>query len=50
MYRQSIHAICVFYNNKYQLSLMNLHDVLHYGKHAAKRVDAQCDKPATELS
>jgi len=29
---------------------MNPHDELHYGKRAANKVDAQCDKLATELS
>ena len=35
--------------DKYHLLLTNPHDALHHGKRAAK-VDAQCDKLATELS
>ena len=30
--------------------LINPHDTLHHGKRVANKVDAQCNKPVTELS
>ena len=38
------------YTNKDQLWLTNPRDALHHGERAANKVDAQCDKLATELS
>jgi len=40
-------------SNKYQLSLPNPRDALHHGKRPANKGgldDAQCDRPANELS
>jgi len=37
-------------NDKYPLSLANPRNALHHGKRAQTKVDAHCDKRATELS
>jgi len=37
-------------NYKYQLSMTNPRDALHHANVLQTKVDAQCDKLATELS
>jgi len=43
-------TFCINIYNKYQVSLMNPRDTLHYGNVLQTKVDAQSDKLATELS
>jgi len=43
-------AVAAAIHDKYQLSLTNSRDALYHGNVLQTKVDAQCDKLATELN